>query len=267
MPSLRELQCGFRRSLVALQDDATAMYVVGDGLTPDQRVAVYRNTFDGNLSNAMRLSYPAIHRLVGGEFFAGATRIFAHQHPPRSACLDEYGAGFPGFLAHFPPAATLAYLPDVAQLEWAVSQALHAPDVAPLEAQRLAQLDPADHERICFVAAPSLALVRSTYPVDMIWRAVLAQDDRALGAVDLAAGPVWLLIERLATGVEIARIDERTWHFSAALFAGRSLGGVLENSMDPETSTWLAEHIAAGRFVAFSLAERTADQTAPELVS
>lgn len=72
MPSLHELQHDFRRSLVERDDDAAATHVLGDGLAPEQRLAVYRNTFDGNLVNALRLSYPAVHRLVGAEFFEGA---------------------------------------------------------------------------------------------------------------------------------------------------------------------------------------------------
>ena len=51
-----------------------------------------------------------------------------------------YGAGFAGFLRTFPPASGLAYLGDVAQLEWAVNLALHADDVAGLDLARLARV-------------------------------------------------------------------------------------------------------------------------------
>ena len=267
MPSLHELQRAIRLSLVEREDDTAAMYVVDDGLAPEQRLAVYRNTFDANLANALRLSYPAVHRLVGAEFFEAAARTFAHELPPRNAYLDEYGAEFPEFLARFPPAATLAYLPDVARLEWAVNRALHASDAAPLDVQRLADLDPVDHARIRFAADPSITLLSAAYPADAIWRAVLAQDDAALGAIDLAAGPVWLQVHRRATGVEVTHIDERAWRFSDALFAGQPLGAALESATGTEAPALLAEHIAAGRFVAYDLAEPTAGQIALENVS
>ena len=267
MPSLHEMQRAFGRSLVELKDDAGAIHIVGDGLAPERRLAVYRNTLDGNLSNALRLSYPAVHRLVGAEFFEGAARLFAHEQPPRAAYLDEYGAEFPEFLAQFPPAAPLAYLTDVARLEWAVTRALHAPDVAPLDAERLVGLAPADHERVRFVAEPSITLLSPNYPVDEIWRAVLAHDDAALGAIDLTAGPVWLLVQRYATGVEVTRIDEPAWRFSKALFAGHPLGTALENAIGTDAPILLAEHIAAGRFVAYGLAEPTAGQTVLEHLS
>lgn len=255
MPSLRELQHAVRMSVVEREDSVAASYIVDDGLAPERRLSVYRNTFASNLTNALRLSYPAVYRLVGHEFFEGATHLFVHERPPESAYLDEYGAEFAEFLARFPPAASLAYLADVARLEWAVNRALHAPDGEPLDVTRLADLEQSDHDRVRFVAHPSVSLVSADYPVDAIWRAVLAQDDTVLAAIDLAAGPVWLLVQRLATGVEVTRVDERAWRFAAELFAGRPLGAVLSSAGNLDAPSLLAEHIAAGRFIAFTLAD------------
>ncbi len=264
MLSLHELQSAVRHSMVAQDDLAAATHLVSDGIAPMRRLAIYRNTFDGNLASALRLSYPAVHRLVGTDFFEGAAQIFAHQRPPRSAWLDEYGAEFPDFLREFSWAASLTYLPDVARLEWAVTRALHAPDVPPLDAKLLAALDPADHERVCFVARPSLSLLRVNCPADTIWRAVVAQDDAAIGAVDVAAGPCLLQVDRATTGVEVTRLDERQWRFAHALTAGLPLGAALEVAPGPEAASLLADHIAAGRFVAFNLAEAFADAIALE---
>src|SRR5262249_30349874 len=138
MPSLLEVQQAIRVSLVEHNDLQAAACIVGDGLAPEDRLAIYRNTFVSNSVSALRLSYPAVYRLVGGEFFEGAAHIFVHERPPVGAYLDEYGAAFPEFLARFPPAASLVYLPDVARLEWAVNRALHAADVEPLEMADLA---------------------------------------------------------------------------------------------------------------------------------
>lgn len=217
-----------RRSLVERDDGAAAVHIVNSGLAPEQRLAVYRNTFDGNLANALRLSFPAVYRLVGAELFEKATLIFTHQRPPCSAWLDEYGAEFPDFLADFPQAASLPYFPDATRLEWAVNRALHAPDVGPFDAQRLAALDPAEHERVRLIADPAVSLLQLAYPVDAIWRAVLAQGDAALGAVDLAVSRCWLLVERRITGVEVTRLNEQAWRFMDALVRGLPLGAALE---------------------------------------
>ena len=255
MPSLREVQQAIRASVVERDDTAAAAFLVADGLIPAQRLSIYRNTFTSNLGNALRRSFPAVHRLVGAEFFDDAARVFAHERPPRSAYLDEYGAEFPDFLARFPPAASLTYLADVARLEWAVNRALHAPDVEPLDVAGLATLAPGDHDRVRFVPHPSVSLVRADCPVDAIWRAVLTRDDAALAAIDLASGPVWLIVQRLVTAVDVARIDEPTWRFAGELLAGQPLGLALAATQVFDAPALLAAHLAAGRFVGFTLGD------------
>src|SRR5215831_10136031 len=170
MPTLIQRAVG--RSIIAGDGVLAARYVLADGLPPEARLGIYRNNFTGTLTAALKLCYPAVHRLVGAEFFEGAARIFISAEPPRRADLDAYGEGFPGFLAGFPPASALPYLPGVARLEWAVNRALHAPDMEPLDLSRLAAIAAADYDRIAFLPHPSVALVAADHPVDAVWRAV-----------------------------------------------------------------------------------------------
>lgn len=254
-PSLLELQRAVYRSVVACDDAEASPHIIADGIDPAARLGVYRNSFASVLANALRLSYPAVHRLVAAECFDGAARLFMEEQPPRCANLDDYGAGFPEFLARFPPIAALTYLPDVARLEWAVSRALHAQDAEPLNLARIAALAEDAQARVRFVPHPSAGLVRADYAADSIWRAVLAPDDAALAAIDPAAGPVWLLVHRAETGVEVSRLNEGTWRFTAALFAGRALYQALDEAQCAEAQAMLAEHLATGRFSGFSLAD------------
>ncbi|HEV8553710.1 MAG TPA: DNA-binding domain-containing protein [Casimicrobiaceae bacterium] len=264
MSALRELQGAVYRSLVARDDGAAAAYVRSEGLAPAARLSIYRNTFYGTLSNALRLSYPAVHRLVGAEFFEAAAQKFIENNPPRSAYLDGYGGGFADFLVRFPAAASVVYLPDVARLEWAVNRALRAPDATPLEVAALLELAQGDHDRVRFVPHPSVSLVRANYPADTIWRTVLAQDDPALRAIDLTDAPVWLLVQRLATGIDVQRLGEPAWRFTEALCEGRPLHAAVEVAPDIDVSALLAEHLAAGRFIAFTLVEHGAAQQRSE---
>lgn len=254
-PSLLEIQRAVRRSVVARDDAEAGAQIVADGIEPAARLGIYRNTFASVLTTALRLSYPAVHRLVAAECFEGAARFFIEDQPPQCANLDEYGAGFPEFLARFAPVAALAYLPDVARLEWVVNRALHAQDAEPLDLARLAALTEDEQARVCFAPHPSLGLVRTDYPADTIWRAVLDENDTALASIDLASGPVWLLVHRAETGVDVSRLSEGAWRFTAALFAGHPLHRALEEARCADAQALLAEHLAAGRFVEFSLAD------------
>jgi len=269
MPTLLELQRALREQLfgdaplpgddaLPSGDDALPpgdAPLLGDALLPGEdsalRLAIYRNTCLSTIVNALRLSFPAVQRLVGADFFEAGAREFIRRRPPRSAYLNDYGADFPGFLSRFPPAAGLAYLGDVARLEWAVNRALYASDEPCLDLARLAALDESALSRVSFTVHPGLSLLRLEFPADAIWRAVLDQSDTAMAAIELATGPVHLLIEGDAAGVQVRRLGAAAWDFTARLCAGRPLYAVLADGPDGQASAWLAEHLASGRFIHF----------------
>jgi hypothetical protein len=262
VPTLLELQRAMRSSLVDRDDDAAAA-MLAEHVGAD-RLDIYRNTFVAGVTKALRLIYPAVHRLVGAAFFEGAAAVFIAQHPPRAAWLDEYGAEFPEFLQTFRPAATLAYLADVARLERAVNRAIHAPDIAPLALERLAEVAPEHQMLVRFVPHPSIGLLRTAHPADDIWRGVLNADDAALAAVDPDGGPVHLLVERGDAGVDVSRLDEPAWRFVAALCGGRTVDAACAGVSGTRACALLAEQLAAGRFVDFRVAPSAAPMPAFE---
>jgi len=247
-PTLLELQRAFQRDLFGSADGGATEYIVSNGVAPQARLAIYRNTANGALLRALQLSYPAVQALVGAEFFEGAARLFIEQCLPSSAQLDSYGATFPDFLAQLPQAASLDYLPDTARLEWAVNEVLHAPDSVPLDLRRLEQWDKSDSQSVQFVASPSVSLLQSTFPVDAIWQALLARDDEALTGIDLNAGPVWLLVSRTAAGVEVKQMSREQWLFTGRLFSGVPLDEALTDRPDSDAHVWLASLFAWGSF-------------------
>lgn len=243
-----------RASLVA-RDRGLYAHVVERDIDAGERLGIYRNTFVSSLTRALGLSYPAVHLLVGAEFFEGAARIFIEAHPPTSACLDDYGEGWPGFLSGLESAASLAYLPDVARLEWSVNRALHASDAAPLDPRRLEVLGESERAQACFVPHPSLSHLRADYPADLLWRAVLEEDDAALAKLDPGPDPVWLRVQRLPAGVEVHRMTEPEWRFGAALCTGRPLAAALDDAQGFDASALLADYLVSGRFTDFFLAQ------------
>jgi hypothetical protein len=247
VPTLREVQEAVKAFM--LRGGGPVAFVVTDGLAAEDRLGIYRNTYLSSLVAALRISYPAVRKLVGADFFEGAARAYIDAHPPRSACLNDYGDSFGDFLAVFEPARSLAYLADVSRLEWAVNVALHAEDVAALDIARLAGIT----EEIAFVPHPSVSLLVLAYRADAIWRAVLDGDDGALTAIDVE-GPATVLVSRGPMGVIVERIADEDNTFAAALFAGAPLARALE-SAPGDMSGELARHLAAGRFIDFVIAE------------
>lgn len=245
---LHDLQRSFARAIIAWELPVE----LADSITPnakegEERFCVYRNTFIGALTNVLRLNFPAVERLVGRDCFDGAAARFALAHPPASAYLNEFGAEFPGFLATLPAVQSLSYLPGVARLDWAFSQALHAPDAPSLD---LAALARSDSDDVWLVLHPAVHLLREALPVDEIWRAVLAGDEGALAAIELRAETRFLLIERPGMEARVERLDATDWALLDRLRAGFTLRAALEEIDPEEAPRRLARHLASGRISA-----------------
>src|SRR5256885_15594405 len=96
MPALLELQRAFAASMLHEDDDTVCGAVVDDGFAAAERLRIYRNTCRSTLIEALRITYPAVERLVGRDFFDMAAAPYPGPHPPQSGYLNEDGGGVPG---------------------------------------------------------------------------------------------------------------------------------------------------------------------------
>jgi hypothetical protein len=252
MPTLRDLQRDIARSLLVPGDSAALAHIADGVVDAAEQFNVYRNNVAINLTGALRLAYPVIDKLVGPDFFDGAARAFIAQYPPRTACLDDYGGEFPDYLTSFPAAAALAYLPDVARLEWAVNTALHAPDAPAVRPDALADLAAGGHGRVRFLPHPSVRLLSIRYPADAIWRAVLDGDEVALGTIAIKIEPSWLIVQRQGSGIVIVHLDEDEANWTSLLFSGAALDEVMPDEESARFTALLADHLVSGRFAGFT---------------
>ena len=102
MHSLRNLQSRFAEAVFDPKSTGFGLHVRANGLGGARRVSVYRNNVVNGLTEALRVSYPVVERLVGVEFFAHAARCYVRDVPSRSGNLHDYGAAFPAHLARLP---------------------------------------------------------------------------------------------------------------------------------------------------------------------
>ena len=229
MPTWSELQASFTRAL--LQDDnAVAGAVLGDGLAPEARIALYRHHVLTTLTEVLKAAYPVVCRLVDERFFAYAADCYIRQQPPTGPCLFEYGASFPRFLATFPPCCELVYLPDVAWLEWALHAVWYAEDAAPLARERLRGVAPDDLGCLTLTCDPAVAYVSSPWPIDRIWRANQPDADPRQ-TVCLDAGAAYLEVRRLGDDVTWRALAPGTYTFRVALAAHRPLAEACEAAL------------------------------------
>jgi hypothetical protein len=224
MPALRELQAAIGTAMLGGDAGAAAREIESDGLAPEARLEIYRHHVLTTLTSALEATFPVICRLVDRRFFAYAADTYVRAHPPTGPCLFEYGDSFPDFLAAFPPCRDLAYLPDVARLEWAMNVALHAPDADALDPACLVDVAAEDMPRLTFAVDPSVSFLDSPWPVERIWRA--NQDGASSDPVDLASGDVRLEVRRAGDVATVRALAAADYALRTAL----TRGGTLEDA-------------------------------------
>lgn len=255
MHSLRKHQIEFAR---AVDGDISALEhrVLANGLGGARRLQVYRNSITAGLTEALRAIYPVIDRLVGADFFDHAAKHYIAAHPSTSGNLHDFGGEFAGFLATFPGARDLIYLPDTARLEWAYHEVFHAPDHPALDLSALASVRPEDYGRLHWRLHPACRLLASDFPVLRIWQ-VNREDTECMETVDLAAGGTRLLVIRrgLEVDLEILGPGEHAW--LAALAAGRRFAAACGRAFAVEprfdVTTCMQWHVAQSTLVDFHL--------------
>jgi hypothetical protein len=99
MPSLRELQSGVMHALLDGEMDDAAPLIVARGIAPEHALSVYANNARTNFVESLILSFPAIRRLVGEDYFRQCARGFHARHPSRSGDLQPAGERFAQYLA------------------------------------------------------------------------------------------------------------------------------------------------------------------------
>jgi hypothetical protein len=256
MATLRELQADVLDALFERSEAAVA-HVVGDGLPPARRLAIYRHNLFGSLTEALGAVYPTVAALVGDGFFGYAAHAYILAHPSRSGNLHDFGEAFPEFLARFEPARSLRYLPDSARLDWAWHAVFHTDAVAVPDAAdvlgRIAQMSDAARIAARLRWQPAARLVASRWPILRIWQvhqALPADRDDAAPLVDLDAGGETVLVLQRPGGVILERLAPAEHGLLDSLSRGFTLGdavaAALAHDATFDVAGALAHHLALG---------------------
>ena len=243
MSALREQQAHFRAALFGDDERGIAGDIATDRLGASARLAIYRHHVFTSLTAALEATFPVVARLVDRRFFGWLADRYIRAHPPAGPCLVEYGANLPAFIDGFPACAHLPWLGDVARLEWAMNAALHAPESGTLAPADLARIAPSRLARLVLRLEPSVRLLASRWPVDLIWRA--NQPGAAETSVDLDAGGVELEVRRVDDDVVLRRLRPGTFAFRAALGDGRPLGAAADVALAVDRALDLPAEIRA----------------------
>ncbi|QDY43929.1 HvfC/BufC N-terminal domain-containing protein [Candidatus Pantoea soli] len=216
------MQRAFAEALLNPEAALPAGLTVWNGSDPAVRFAIYRNNVMASLVDVLADNFPVLQAQVGRDFFRAMAAAFIRQHPPASPVLASYGGQLASWMATFAPLASWPWLADMAALEFACVDALHAADRDRETVTLCAGFDP---ESDGLVLDPSLRVVTSSWAIFSIWCAHQTEDAQA--AVDpLQAENV--LLFRLQDDVRLMPVSRGQAAFVRALLNGNTLLAALD---------------------------------------
>ncbi len=276
MSKLTGLQTSFINDCLsgALTADNTSMakHIDTRSISAKALMAIYQNSAIANITNSLQLSYPAVEKLVGKDFFEQASRQYIFNHWPTTANMDDYGEYFPQFLAELVQAKSLTYLKDVAQLEWLYHQSSLANDSADFDWTILAKVPPEEALNLHFLLAPTVELIKSSWPIDEIWQ--MNQDNGHRANIHQSSEhqsndhqdielcldrdkDTYIVLFRRGLKTEMMTISMSEFELLHSLAKGQSFEQAINSAIaldaDISIDLWLTKYIELGVICGFSL--------------
>src|SRR5262245_20168614 len=167
----------------------------------EDRWHVYAHGYLARITEAAGLEYATIRRILGDGAFASLLERYLAVFPPRSFDLARVGDRLAVFLEFDRLTVELPFLPELARLERAISEAFVARDAAPAAWTGLVKLGAGAVAGLRSARTPGVALLRSDWPLHEIWACRLEEDDDAVS----------IALEGRPSNVLVYRQDARVW--------------------------------------------------------
>jgi hypothetical protein len=194
--------------------EEVSRWVLAGGLAAAQRVEIYRHGYFARLVECLADDYPAVAHALGREAFEALCLEYIGQHPPASASLNFYGAPFASFCATR-PGPHAPFVSDLARLEWAVVEAIHADGETVLDPAALSGVSELDWPRLRLIPSPTLRVLRSAYPIHRHYQAFLDDEDPAVPPPEVSA-------------IAVCRRDDDVWRIGLSPTFADLLGRLIE---------------------------------------
>ena len=202
--------------------DRAALFRAPHRGSVEDRFSVYRDGYLARLAEALENDYPALRRLLGEGSFRSLARRYVRACPPVSFDLGRAGDRLPRFLTSDPLTGDFPFLPDLARLEWALSEAIVAPDATVLAWSDLVRLGPEASADLPLRPRPGTRLVRSRWPIADL-RACRNAPEGSID-VQIEGRPMAVLVHRRGLDLVYRSVDEEEARFIEAAERGATLG-------------------------------------------
>jgi hypothetical protein len=240
--TLRDEQLWFARAVMTGDgmDDAGRHLTAGPKLGPRERLDVYRRGYESRLVECLADDYPVLKVALGDEAFDALCRAYVARFPSESPSLNAYGRRMAEVCEGFAA--------DLARLEWAVVEVIHAPSAPPLTMEALAAVPMEAWGGARLASSRALRLLTLAHPANDYFQAVRDGRSPAIPGPSPSAAVVY----RSGWTVWRMSLTPPMHRVLAALVGGEPLETALSLAGDepPEQVTaWFREWVSSGLFV------------------
>ncbi len=219
MNSLKNYQEQFVADLLDEHSSLSEAYIQAPSLKIAQdKMAIYRQSRLGRIIKVLRNTYPVCEGIVGENYFKQLCFYYAKYEIVCDPDITLYGKNFSLFLEQHVK-QPLAYLPDVAQLEWACFSVLYGSQMFPLNVTKLSKVTEDTHAKLKFQLGATHTLLSSIYPIFEIWRQH-AKPPKEHREIDLAEGGCQLLIYRRGWDLRVDVLTDEEFLFLSCFKQG-----------------------------------------------
>jgi hypothetical protein len=239
--------------------EAASILTPGPKLDPLGRLEIYRRAYHARLIECLLDDYPAVAAALGENGFDELCRKYIVTHPSTDSNLNAFGRHMASLCRAEPTSSTLGtiafFIADLAALEWAIVEVIHAASADPLTMTGLGAVPASRWADARLVATPAFRLLRSGYPVNRYFQAFregdapLVPEPEASAVVVYRSGPtIWRmdisdaafdLLHALTSGQSLAASLES---------ASAALSGVDEGEAAARVSAWFRDWVSSGLF-------------------
>jgi hypothetical protein len=203
--------------------DLERVLLPSERLSGIERLAIYGDAYRARLVECLADDYPALQHTLGEDAFEALCLRYIAHHPSTSPNLNSFGRHMAKFCRDV-ESPSLTFEADMAALEWAMVEMLHAPSAEKLDLATLATVPAEQWATARLAPSQTVRVLAFAYPVNAYFQAFRTDQSPKVPA------PGWSATAVFRDGATIWRMDlGRAKHdLLMMLFDGTPLGPALD---------------------------------------
>jgi len=208
---LKELQENFANHIYNKKDSKIFPIINSKKISVDKRLDIYRNNIFGSFDDCLEMTYKITKKIVGDDYFSYLCDEYKKQYKSDSGNLEDYGEFFPQLIKELEKKHKLAYLSDIANLEWRFNLAYFSKDITDIDLEKLQSLNEEEFMQLEFCLNPSCHLIASNYPIYSIWQQNIKRNSKEIN-IEEKKGE-FIIISRPDFKVKILQLSKVEFDF------------------------------------------------------